>query len=280
MFENSKRMATAALHGALTGAAIGTAALFVIAPGASGKRQRAPFMGKNIAHRGLHSRDKSVPENSLTAFRLAAEAGYAIELDVQLSKDGEVVVFHDDTLDRVCSVHARVDELTLAELKALRLCGTDETIPLFTEVLSTVRGRSAIVCELKDGKRNRELCRKTYDIISSYNGDICIESFNPMIVGWFRVHASDLLRGQLAAPMREYPATMSRPVVFALSHTLFNFIARPQFIAYKIGFRPMTVRLSEFLGAMRVGWTSHEPRNEKGRDAVIFEFYKPKLKFK
>lgn len=280
MFENSKRMATAALHGALTGAAIGTAALFVIAPGASGKRQRAPFMGKNIAHRGLHSRDKSVPENSLSAFRLAAEAGYAIELDVQLSKDGEVVVFHDDTLDRVCSVHARVDELTLAELKALRLCGTEETIPLFTEVLSTVRGRSAIVCELKDGKRNRELCRKTYDIISSYNGDICIESFNPMIVGWFRVHASDLLRGQLAAPMREYPATMSRPVVFALSHTLFNFIARPQFIAYKIGFRPVTVRMSEFLGAMRVGWTSHEPRNEKGRDAVIFEFYKPKLKFK
>lgn len=280
MFENSKRMATAALHGALTGAAIGTAALFVIAPGASGKRQRAPFMGKNIAHRGLHSRDKSVPENSLSAFRAAAEAGYAIELDVQLSKDGEVVVFHDDTLDRVCSVHARVDELTLAELKALRLCGTEETIPLFTEVLSAVRGRSAIVCELKDGKRNRELCRKTYDIISSYDGDICIESFNPMIVGWFRVHASDLLRGQLAAPMREYPSTMSRPVVFALSHALFNFIARPQFIAYKIGFRPVTVRLSEFLGAMRVGWTSHEPRNEKGRDAVIFEFYKPKLKFK
>lgn len=280
MFEKSKRMATAALHGALTGAAIGTAALFVIAPGASGKRQRAPFMGKNIAHRGLHSRDKAVPENSLSAFRLAAEAGYAIELDVQLSKDGEVVVFHDDTLNRVCSVHARVDELTLAELKALRLCGTEETIPLFTEVLSTVCGRSAIVCELKDGKRNRELCRKTYDIISSYSGDICIESFNPMIVGWFRVHASDLLRGQLAAPMREYPATMSRPLVFALSHTLFNFIARPQFIAYKIGFRPVTVRLSEFLGAMRVGWTSHEPRNETGRDAVIFEFYKPKLKFK
>lgn len=80
--------------------------------------------------------------------------------------------------------------------------------------------------------------------------------------------------------MREYPATMARPLVFALSHTLFNCVARPQFIAYKIGFRPITVRMSEFLGAMRVGWTSHEPRNENGRDAVIFEFYKPKLKFK
>ncbi len=280
MFEESKRMAKAALHGALTGAVVGGAALFVIAPGVATKRQKAPFIGANIAHRGLHSRDKAVPENSLEAFRLAAEAGYAVELDVQLTKDGQVVVFHDDTLDRVCSVHARVDELTLSEIKKLRLCGTEYTVPLFTEVLNVIRGKSAIVCELKDGKRNRELCRKTYDIISEYKGDICIESFNPMIVAWFRFHAKELLRGQLAMPMREYPETMSLPLVFALSHSLFNCLARPQFIAYKIGFRPLPVRMSELLGAMRVGWTSHEPRNEKGRDAVIFEYYKPKLRFK
>ena len=85
--------------------------LFLLAPGRATKRQKAPFMGRNFAHRGLHSRDMSVPENSLEAFRLAAKAGYGIELDVQLSKDGQVVVFHDDTLDRVCGVHARVDEL-------------------------------------------------------------------------------------------------------------------------------------------------------------------------
>ena len=83
--------------------------LFLLAPGRATKRQKAPFMGRNFAHRGLHSRDMSVPENSLEAFRLAAKAGYGIELDVQLSKDGQVVVFHDDTLDRVCGVHARVD---------------------------------------------------------------------------------------------------------------------------------------------------------------------------
>ncbi len=276
-----ERAAHAALRGALIGAAAGSAALFLIAPGSSTKRQRAPFMGTNCAHRGLHSRDKSVPENSLEAFRLAAEAGYGIELDVQLSKDGQVVVFHDDTLDRVCGVHVRVDELTLSELRELRLCGTDQTIPLFTEVLDVVRCRSAIICELKDGKRNRELCEKTYEIISSYNGDICIESFNPMIVAWFRFHAKDLLRGQLAQPMRRYDAdTLSAPTAYALGHTLFNFLARPQFIAYRIGFRPLSVRLSEYMGAMRVGWTSHEPRNEAGRDTVIFEFYKPKVKFK
>ena len=65
-----------------------------------------------------------------------------------------------------------------------------------------------------------------------------------------------------------------------MGHTLLNVIARPQFIAYKIGLRPPLVRLAERMGAMKFGWTSHEPRNEKGRDAVIFEFYKPKLKFK
>ena len=234
-----------------------------------------------MAHRGLHSRDKSVPENSLEAFRLAAEAGYGIELDVQFSKDKQVVVFHDDTLDRVCGVHARVDELTYDELKELRLCGSDQIIPLFTEVLGVIHGRSPIICELKNGRNNRELCEKTYEIISGYRGDICVESFNPMIVAWFRFHAKDLLRGQLAQPTRFYDAeTMSAPLAYALGHTLFNCLARPQFIAYRIGFRPLSVRMSELLGAMRVGWTSHEPRNEAGRDTVIFEFYRPKVKFK
>lgn len=276
-----KEIAGAALKGAVIGGAAAGASLFLLAPGTSSRRQREPFMGTNVAHRGLHSRDKSVPENSLEAFRLAAEAGYGIELDVQFSKDKQVVVFHDDTLDRVCGVHARVDELTYDELKELRLCGSDQIIPLFTEVLGVIRGRSPIICELKNGRNNRELCEKTYEIISGYRGDICVESFNPMIVAWFRFHANDLLRGQLAQPTRFYDAeTMSAPLAYALGHTLFNCLARPQFIAYRIGFRPLSVRMSELLGAMRVGWTSHEPRNEAGRDTVIFEFYRPKVKFK
>lgn len=276
-----KEIAGAALKGAVIGGAAAGASLFLLAPGTSSRRQREPFMGTNVAHRGLHSRDKSVPENSLEAFRLAAEAGYGIELDVQFSKDKQVVVFHDDTLDRVCGVHARVDELTYDELKELRLCGSDQIIPLFTEVLGVIRGRSPIICELKNGRNNRELCEKTYEIISGYRGDICVESFNPIIVAWFRFHAKDLLRGQLAQPTRFYDAeTMSAPLAYALGHTLFNCLARPQFIAYRIGFRPLSVRMSELLGAMRVGWTSHEPRNEAGRDTVIFEFYRPKVKFK
>lgn len=280
-FKNLKKTAAAAVKGAAVGGAAMGALMFLVAPGKATPRQRAPFMGLNVAHRGLHSRDMSVPENSLEAFRLAAEAGYGIELDVQFSRDKQVVVFHDDTLDRVCGVHARVDELDYAELKKLSLCGTSCTIPLFTEVLDVIGGRSPIICELKNGRSNRELCEKTYEILCSYRGEVCIESFNPLIVAWFRHHARDLLRGQLAQPPRCYDAkTTSAPLAHALGHTLFNVLARPQFIAYRIGFRPLTVRLCEALGAMRVGWTSHEARHESGRDTVIFEFYRPQTKFK
>ena len=265
----------------LASAAALAAPVFLVAPGRATRRQKAPFWGRNFAHRGLHSRDKAVPENSLEAFRLAARAGYGMELDVQLSRDGQVVVFHDDTLNRVCGVDARVDELDYAELSQLRLCGTEQGIPLFSQVLSEVRGRGPLIVELKNGKRNRELCEKTYAMLESYRGEVCVESFNPLIVMWFRFHAKDLVRGQLSMPKKRYLDEGYNPVTsYILSHTLLNFLARPQFIAYRIGYRPVLVRLSEHLGAMKVGWTSHEPRNEKGRDAVIFEFYKPRLKYK
>lgn len=262
-------------------AAAAAAALpvFLLAPGHAGRRQRAPFMGMNFAHRGLHSRDKSVPENSIAAFRLAARAGYGVELDVHLSKDGQVVVFHDDTLERVCGVSGRVEDYSYAQLLQFRLCGTEERIPLFSEVLGVIRGQGPIILEVKDGPSNRELCRKVLAQLDGYRGSVCIESFNPLIVSWFRFHARDLVRGQLAMPAKDYGG-MKKPLPFILSHCLMNFIARPQFIAYKIGPQPLTVKLAQWLGAMKVGWTSHEPRNEKGRDAVIFEFYKPKLSFK
>ena len=110
---------------------------------------------------------------------------------------------------------------------------------------------------------------------------MCIESFDPRIVAWFRLHAPQLLRGQLAAPVEEYTKDgRSKVQAFILSRCLLNFLARPQFIAYKIGPRPLIVRLSELLGALKFGWTSHGQENEAGRDAVIFEFYRPRLRFK
>ncbi len=263
--------------------AAGMAALpfALLAPGRANKSKKAPFRGKNFAHRGLHTPDKRVPENSLAAFLGAVEAGYGMELDVQLSRDGYVVVFHDDDLLRVCGREERVDELDLAELKTLSLCGTDERIPLFSQVLDLVDGRAPLIVELKSGRRNRELCEKTLELLRGYSGDVCIESFDPRIVAWFRLHAPYLLRGQLSQPPRAYVEDRRSPILgFVLGNTLLNILSRPQFIAYKIGPRPFPVRLAELMGAMRVGWTSHGPENERGRDAVIFEYYRPKTVYR
>ena len=275
----SKKLKKAAILGGCAAFAAGLP-VFLAAPGAVTKRQKAPFYGRNFAHRGLHSEDRSVPENSLEAFRLAGRAGYGAELDVQLTKDGQVVVFHDDTLERVCGVHARVDEKSYDELKLLSLCGTEQRIPLLTEVLEVYAGRGPLIVELKTGRHNRELCEKTYAILSDYPGEVCIESFNPMIVRWFRFHAKDLVRGQLASVRRDYGDTVNKRTAFLLSRCLLNFLSRPQFIAYRIGCRPLTVRLAEALGAMRFGWTAHNERAERGRDGVIFEFYRPQRVFK
>ena len=264
------------LTGGAVLAAAGTA--LMLAPGHASKKQKAPFMGKNFAHRGLHSEDKSIPENSMPAFEKAAEKGYGIELDVQLSKDGQVVVFHDDTLNRVCNVDSRVDEKDYSELSEMKLCGTEFGIPLFSQVLEAVSGRSTLIVELKTGRRNRELCEKTCKLLREYEGSYCIESFDPTIVAWFRKHAPEIVRGQLAMPRKEY--NNKKPLPFLLGHCLLNIIARPHFIAYKIGKRPLSVRISELMGAMRVGWTSRTPGNEIGRDAVIFEFYKPDVLYK
>ena len=275
----SQKIKKAAILGGLGAAAV-SVPLFLIAPGAATKRQKAPFIGRNFAHRGLHSEDKSVPENSLEAFRLAGRAGYGAELDVQLTKDGQVVVFHDDTLTRVCGVPGRVDEKSYDELRLLTLCGTNQRIPLLTEALEVYGGRGPLIVELKTGRRNRELCEKTYAILSEYPGQVCIESFNPFIVRWFRFHAKDLLRGQLATRRRDYGSDVTPRQAFLLSHCLLNFLSRPHFIAYRLGYRPPTVRLSEALGALRFGWTAHNERAERHRDGVIFEFYRPQRIFK
>lgn len=275
----SQKLKKAALIGGLGVASVGLP-LFLVAPGSASKRQRAPFIGRNFAHRGLHSEDRSVPENSLEAFRLAGRAGYGAELDVQLTKDGQVVVFHDETLDRICGVHARVDEKSYDELKLLSLCGTNQRIPLLTEVLEVFAGRGPLIVELKNGRRNRELCEKTYAILSNYSGEVCVESFNPFILRWFRRHGRDLLRGQLATQRWNYGEDLSCRQAFLLSHCLMNFVSRPQFIAYHLGPRPLTVRLSEAMGALRIGWTARNERAERRRDGVIFEFYRPQRFFK
>ena len=171
------------------------------------------YLGYGEATGGRDSYDTEVTERKirgvfLPPFRKAVEAGCdGIELDVQLSSDGQVVVFHDDTLDRVCGVHGNVIDYSLADLRRMKLLDTEETIPLFTEVLDALsQGAGPVIVELKSGKRNGELCEKTRELLRAYPGVYCVESFDPGIVNWFRKNAPEIIRGQLAMPAEYYAA--------------------------------------------------------------------------
>lgn len=242
--------------------------------------EKEQFLHVNYAHRGLHDTGSGIPENSLAAFRAAREAGYGAELDVQLSKDGQVVVFHDDTLDRVCSVYGNVCDFIWDELKDMPLLGTDERIPLFTDVLDVFAGGGPLIVELKSGKRNNELCEKTYEILKSYPGVYCIESFHPFIVKWFKDNAPEVFRGQLAQPAGEYPDTVSRLSAWLLAGCRLSFLNKPDFIAYENVSRPARVLAKRKKGTLLFAWTSRTPDVDQTlNDGVIFENYRPALRY-
>lgn len=253
--------------------------VYLVFPGKAPREAKAPFEGRTFAHRGLYKLDQSVPENSLPAFRRAAEAGYGAELDVQMTKDGQVVVFHDDDLKRGCGVDGRICDMTLAEVEKLRLFGTEERIPLFSEVLEIFGGKQPLIVELKYAPNWKPLSDETRKMLGAYAGPACIESFHPYIVRDFRLNDPKRIRGQLSQQARLYQKAVPGYQGFALSRLLTNVLARPHFIAYCIGPKPVSVRLCEALGAMKVCWTARDAGKHaeemKKNDAVIFEGYRP-----
>jgi len=265
----------------ITGAIVAAAGIsaFLIAPEKASKEKRAAFSKRNYAHRGLHEADKNPPENSLPAFAAAAELGYGVELDVHLTRDGELAVFHDDNLKRVCGLESVIEDLSWDELKELKLFGTQFGMPLLSQVLDIMGENCPVIIELKRGSRNTELCEKTYETMKKYGGKYCVESFDPRIVAWFRHNAPEILRGQLAKDPKEMLKDTSKINAFAVGNLLTNCLARPNFVAYGLGRKPLLARLCEKMGAMKVAWVAHDGSSEKDNDAVIFEFYRPSIKY-
>ena len=254
--------------------------LFLIAPGRFPSKGNRDLWKTKYAHRGLHSRDEKIPENSLAAFSLAAESGYGIELDLQLTLDGQIVVFHDDSLKRVCGVDKLIWDCTYAELQQYRLSGTDQRIPLFTEVLALVNSRVPFILELKTSKRHRELCEKTAPVLDVYTGPYCIESFNPAIVSWFRKNRPQVVRGQLSSGYKDFGVL---PIwqAMLLSSLMTNVASRPHFVAFRHedSHHKLKLGLYRLLGGKLVGWTVRDTDDRdycfKFFDTVIFEFFKP-----
>lgn len=108
---------------------------------------QSKFSRRTFAHRGLFDH-LSRPENSLAAFGAAVEHGYGIELDLQMTADGKIVVFHDESLQRMCSTPLKIEQSTFAELQKHPLLNSDQTIPLFSEVLQLVDGKVPLIVEI------------------------------------------------------------------------------------------------------------------------------------
>ena len=230
--------------------------------------------GWAYAHRGLHG--NGVPENSMQAFRLALDHGYGIELDVHLMADGELAVIHDASLQRTAGADVYIEDLTKADLDRYHLEGTDEKIPLFSEVLALFAGKAPLIVELKVERNNYPaLSEAVCKMMDSYEGAYCLESFDPRCIQWLRKNRPEQIRGQLtenyfANPKSKLPAILK----FILSRQLMNFLTVPDFIAYRSADRK---RLGNFVcrkiwGAQGVTWTV---KSKDEFDAVTKEGWLP-----
>ena len=253
--------------------------IFLICPTFRKHPDREIMRGLNIAHRGLHTVFEDTPENSIPAFEKAIEYGFAIETDIHITRDGEVVVFHDDTLKRMCGEESIIESKTLAELKELKLGGTEHTIPTLRELLELVDGRVPLLIEFKtkSPKTCRPLCEAANEILKDYNGKYFMQSFYPPAVMWYRRHRKDILRGQLSSGYFKEKGIHMK----ALSFMLLNCLSRPDFVSYEYKFpKHLSLVICKLLGAHIAGWTYTEEKQIYETQNVfsthIFEQFIPK----
>ena len=228
-----------------------------------------------ITHRGYY--DDKLPENSIGAFEKAFKFKYAIELDIRLTKDDVLVVFHDDDLKRMCEVDGLVRDKTLAELKALKLKGLAD-IPTFEETLKLTNGIVPLIVEIKDmGKDNLLLCQKAGAMLKEYKGAFAIQSFNPWIVHYFKKHHPEMIRGQLVSKLDNYQMSGLRR--FVLKNLLLIPWNQPDFINSKMNHKPPVLKLWKKLGKPAISYVA---KNEKEMikalfffDNIIFENFNP-----
>lgn len=248
--------------------------LALIKPAKANRIDKAPFLGVYYAHRGLHDNKTDAPENSMAAFRKAVEAGFGIELDIQLSKDKVPVVFHDFTLKRVCKAEGKVRDYTLQELQEFRLFESEEQIPTFAEVLELVDGRVPLIVEFKGENTDISLCPIADKLLCEYNGLYCVESFNPLMVIWYKKHHKEIFRGQLSEKFFSHGKKSA--FHFVLENMMLNFLSKPDFISYKCtDYDALSRRLCcGLFKAAAVTWTikSTEELKEMQKHFEIFIF--------
>ena len=285
--------------------------LYMIAPNIGRQEKMKPFTETYIAHRGLFyngdlTGDRNekktnesenpkgidgkeiIPENSLPAFKKAVAAGYGIELDVQTTSDGRLMVFHDETLKRMCGVNRKLYECTYEELQQYKLAGTEYKIPLFDEVLEVIDGRVPLIVEIKSEGNWSRTTRMTAERLDSYNagsdkGAWCVESFHPLVLRWLKRNRPDVLRGQLSTNFFKSKLKRKWYEKLVLTNLMLNFLSRPDFIAYNYRYKnqPSFLLCRVLFKPVTAAWTVKSDKVlRKVRevfDVVIFDSFLPKL---
>lgn len=178
------------------------------------------FLKKNlIAHRGIYDNIK-VPENSILSFKEAIKNNYSIELDIRLTKDNKIIVFHDKNLQRMCNINKLVKNTNYSELKSYKLLNTNNYIPLFEDILKLINGRVPIIIELKIDRNRFILEREAIKLLDNYQGLYAIKSFNPLSILYFKIKYPNTIRGLLIKNSKYL--------------RLYSLIAKPDFISYSI----------------------------------------------
>ena len=263
----------------LAAAAACGAYLFMV-KGRSGHPGLKQLQKFSYAHRGLHG--NGIPENSMAAFRAALEKGYGIELDIHLMADGELAVIHDTSLKRTAGVDVKITDLTTADLENYRLEGTEEKIPLFSQVLELYAGKAPLIIELKADGNHRALVEAACRAMEGYTGAYCMESFDPRCILELKKNHPQVIRGQLSENFLRSDVKLNPALKFAMTHNLLHFATKPDFVAYDFGTRrttPSNFICRRIWDMQGVTWTlrnagDHEQALKEDW-LPIFEHYEP-----
>lgn len=203
---------------------------------------------KVISHRGIYD-NKIVFENSIEAIKNAAKKGYIIEIDIHLTKDNKLVVFHDYNIKRITGENMIVENHTYEELNKQKIIH----IPLLEEILLILNGKVPLLIEIKQKKKVGILEQKLIETLKNYNGQYAIQSFNIKTVYWFKKNYPNILRGQLSSKYKKSKIPLIKKII--LKNMLFNFITKPNFISYK--YNELTIKKITKLKKKYIvlGWT-------------------------
>ena len=240
------------------------------------------LVARPIAHRGLHIKSKGVIENTAGAFDAAIKGNYAIECDVQLTSDGEAIVFHDNDLDRLTEAKGPVRALTAQQLKQVNLKATSDRMQTLAELLEQVKGCASLVIELKSlWDDNDALAKRALQVLENYDGPYCLMSFDPDLLACLRALSPQTVRG-IVADRTTDPYYNTLPLAKRHSMRTFAHLAetQPHFVSYywrELPFEPVTEIRK--LGHPVISWTlrSKEEASQALRycDQITFEGYTP-----